>query len=88
MIQALFPFLAKVRLIQCSNAIQRRYFCALRSGFLRNLMKIVLAERKAIWVSLAASVAVKSVVEKRIRCLNFAWLIPERKQPLFLLLYK
>lgn len=56
--------------------------------FLRNLMQIVLAERKAIGVSLAASVAVKSAVKKPMRCLNFAWLIPEPKQPLFLLSYK
>ena len=79
MIQAAFRFLAQVRFIQFSDAIKRRYFCALRSGFLRNLMKIVLAERKAIWVNLAASVAVKPVVKKPMRCLNFAWLIPERK---------
>jgi len=79
---------AKASFIQFNNAIQKSDFRALCSGFLRNLMKIVLAERKAIWVNSAASVAVKSVVKKRIRCLNFSWLIPERKQPLFLLLYK
>ncbi len=79
MVQALFPFPAKVRLIQCSDAIQRRYFCALRSGFLRNLMKIVLAERKAIGVSLAASVAVKSMLKNPMLCLNFTSSTPERK---------
>lgn len=79
MIQALFRFLAKVRLIQFSDAIKKRYFCALCSGFLRNLMKIVLAERKAILVSSAASVPVKSMLKKPMRCLNFTSPTPEWK---------
>ena len=64
MIQALFRLLAQVKLIQFSDAIQRRYFCALRSGFLRNLMKIVLAERKAILVSSAGICAGEIHAEK------------------------
>ena len=79
MIQALFRLLAQVRLIQFSDAIKRRSFCALRSGFLRNLMKIVLAERKAILVSSAASVAVKSMLKNPMLCLNFTSSTPERK---------